>query len=673
MFKQSLQQISEEFLLEARNSPRLLKDMAAMESYLAESYGDRILIELLQNADDAKSDKAMLRVHDNYVIFANNGRPFTDEDLMAICRSGSSSKVRGKDIGYRGVGFKSSTSISNNILISSSDTIFTFSKKICATTLRVYESDVPTVRVPFAVESRELPGEVQASIATLHQQGFNTVFVFMDAKQSVIIEEIKGFDKSCLLFLRNISELRFENDETIVYSVIRTKDKNGTRVDVNGIKSSDKWLVVNYNTNSSIAFKLDQNERVIACEPQEAVFHCYLPTLDPSPIRVKINAEFSTDPSRKHLSINENSKAILEDISTFMRSLVESCIAGTIPYVEILRVFTERVSYSAAASLLYDAFYEKLLADTRIALNSGEYISLSQYKLHEDFLSEQEKLFVSNTCHHFYLESVQYNSLGIQAFLEHFGKQKFTVSDYSVLLCDHSFIKQCDPTIHAKVFSYVIKAARTQELIYGNKYALGQCLVLTETGIILASSLDTRSKLNSVFEDTLIDHIGKEDWSWFSEQNNISYVLYKATQEGILKKAQSAQTQVSKWRSAEQSCVDIENDMGNKARYVGNQNLGYDVESTMPNGQKRYIEVKLLSSSQGGFTMTNNEYSSAHQYGDAYYMCIINQKEKGIDVTYIQNPIANIALEKRVRQWEWYCESFAGDECSFPYKEVARK
>ena len=170
-----------------------------METYLAESYGDRILIELLQNADDAESSKALLSVSDDYALFANNGRPFNDEDLIAICRSGSSSKERGKDIGYRGVGFKSATSMSKHILISSNSVVFSFSKKFCAKTLGVEEDDVPTVRVPFSVNTGEIPINLRSSIDSLHQQGYSTVFAFLQVKQSIINEEVNQFDKSCLI------------------------------------------------------------------------------------------------------------------------------------------------------------------------------------------------------------------------------------------------------------------------------------------------------------------------------------------------------------------------------------------------------------------------------------------------------------------------------------------
>ena len=94
-----IDKISSEFLAEAKNSPTLLADMAAMEKYMAESYSSRILIELLQNADDAGSDKVLVTQYNDSLIIANNGRPFTETDIIAISRSGSSQKKRGETIG----------------------------------------------------------------------------------------------------------------------------------------------------------------------------------------------------------------------------------------------------------------------------------------------------------------------------------------------------------------------------------------------------------------------------------------------------------------------------------------------------------------------------------------------------------------------------------------------
>ena len=122
---------------------------------------------------------------------------------------------------------------------------------------------------------------------------------------------------------------------------------------------------------------------------------------------------------------------------------------------------------------------------------------------------------------------------------------------------------------------------------------------------------------------------------------------------------------ISKWRTAEQQCVDIEKYLGNTAQYVGNKNLGYDVESIDKLGNKRYIEVKLLNNKQGSFSLTNNEYTCAHQYGDNYFICLIYANEGKISATYIKNPLENVMFEKRVKNFEWYCENYNGEEYNF--------
>lgn len=138
-----VRKISDSFLNEALASPRMLEDLAAMERYMAESYDGRTLIELLQNADDAGAKRLIVRSVGSSLVVANDGRPFSEQDLISICRSGSSSKRRGQTIGYRGVGFKSATTISSEIIIHSAGMFFTFSKRACAEKLGVDERSVP--------------------------------------------------------------------------------------------------------------------------------------------------------------------------------------------------------------------------------------------------------------------------------------------------------------------------------------------------------------------------------------------------------------------------------------------------------------------------------------------------------------------------------------------------
>ena len=73
-----IKKLHDEFLNEAKQSPILLSDLANLEKYISESYSERSLIELIQNADDANSTKFYITIiNDNAVLVANNGDFFT--------------------------------------------------------------------------------------------------------------------------------------------------------------------------------------------------------------------------------------------------------------------------------------------------------------------------------------------------------------------------------------------------------------------------------------------------------------------------------------------------------------------------------------------------------------------------------------------------------------------
>lgn len=134
--------LNKKYIEESKNAISLVEDMAAMERYLAESYSGRSLIELIQNADDCCSSRIMITDNDEDIYFANNGKVFSEEDILSISRSGSSTKERGSSIGYRGIGFKSATAISKDIIIHSDDVYFSFSKKYTSEVLGISEKNL---------------------------------------------------------------------------------------------------------------------------------------------------------------------------------------------------------------------------------------------------------------------------------------------------------------------------------------------------------------------------------------------------------------------------------------------------------------------------------------------------------------------------------------------------
>ena len=126
----SFLEIRRSLLDEAMRSPQLLSDLAGLELYISETYSARSFVELLQNADDAGSNRFLVSIHKGILLVANDGKEFSEEDFYSLCRSAASNKRRGENIGYRGIGFKSVISLSKTAHLISGDYEVTFSKEL---------------------------------------------------------------------------------------------------------------------------------------------------------------------------------------------------------------------------------------------------------------------------------------------------------------------------------------------------------------------------------------------------------------------------------------------------------------------------------------------------------------------------------------------------------------
>ena len=100
---------------QGRTAAREIK--AIIEQLIAPEYEGRVLVELLQNANDAHPARGT----DGHIEFlldedegehgvlyvANGGRPLKRADVTSICSIGLSTKRPDEGIGHKGVGFKS--------------------------------------------------------------------------------------------------------------------------------------------------------------------------------------------------------------------------------------------------------------------------------------------------------------------------------------------------------------------------------------------------------------------------------------------------------------------------------------------------------------------------------------------------------------------------------------
>ncbi|WP_449598322.1 sacsin N-terminal ATP-binding-like domain-containing protein [Niallia sp. Marseille-Q9988] len=710
MIKTLIKKISNDFLNEAVHSPNLFKDMGAMEKYIAESYGERILIELLQNSDDAQSNKIKLFNTKGNLFFANNGRPFNEKDIMSICRSGASHKQRGVTIGYRGVGFKSTSYLSNDIIIYSNDTYFTFSRATCSQVLSIPEKDIPLIRIPFIIDKNELEDHIVQEVESLKNKGYQTVFIFKNAKLNYLTEEMKSLDESYFIFLNHISDVSiYLEGKKWEYQINRVSEKdflNGKWLKI--VDNEDKplqYLVFSKHENNKkydIAFVVDDNGYIVECDDKKAVYHCYLPTLEKTGFPFKINADFSTDPSRKHLEFDEQTKNSLNHISELLFEVLQGVVKHEkSEYALIFDMIRRKTNFTKYSVLCHQLIKEKLQSESWIPLETGELVSPKDcYKLPKWFETAEFNLIRKHSIYireRSILTDLIDQMPELANLLNEYAEKEFALEDWVEALKDRSFIDNVENGLLAKIYVFLFKGARNAKMIKNQEIKIEDCL-LKESGGKIIKFLDVNKDI--ILPDDFIDYIDSQisdsEKRWIEENYNVVIWEEDSAYDDELedeedfsdlesertslqsKQLQSAKSEsisvnqkmtVSKWYTAEQQCVELEKNFGNRARYVGKQNLGYDVESIMPDGRKRYIEVKSLSSGDKSIKLTNNEFTAAFQLGEEYYICLIEQHEDHMTATYINNPAKNVNFEKRVVRWEWYGDKYTGEQIEMPYSK----
>jgi hypothetical protein len=708
MIKSLIKKISDDFLNEAVHSPNLFKDMGAMEKYIAESYGERIFIELLQNSDDAQSNKIKLFNTKGNLFFANNGRPFNEVDITSICRSGASHKQRGVTIGYRGVGFKSTSYLSNDIIIYSNDTYFTFSRATCSEVLGVSEQEIPLIRIPFLIDQNKLEDHIVQEVESLKNNGYQTVFIFKNAKLNYLAEEMKSLDESYFMFLNHISDVSiYLEGKKWEYQINRISEKeflNGkwlNIVDKEG-KSSQYVVFSKHDNNKQydIAFVVDENGYIVECDDKKAVYHCYLPTLEKTGFPFKINADFSTDPSRKHLEFDVQTQDALHHISELIFEVLQGVVnQEKSEYALIFDMVRRKTNFTKYSVLCHQLIKEKLESESWIPLETGRLVSPKDcYKLPK-WLEAAEFNLIRR--HSTYIRergilTVLIDQLPeLTNLLNEYAQKDFALEDWVEALKEHSFISNVEEELLAKIYVFLFKGARNAKMIRNQEIKIDNCLV-KDTGGHVIKLLDVNKNvvLSEDFIDYLQSQISDSEKGWIEENYNVVLWEEELAYDDELEdeeddidlspgrtSLESRQIQsdksasvsvnqkmtVSKWYTAEQQCLELEKNFGNRARYVGKQNLGYDVESVMPNGKKRYIEVKSLSGGDKTIKLTNNEFTAAVQLGEQYFICLIEQHEDHTTATYINNPAKNVNFEKRVVRWEWYGDQYTGEQFQMSY------
>lgn len=660
--------LRDSLITEAKSSPMLLSDLAGLEAYVSESYNSRSFIELLQNADDAKATKFYVKRSGDFLFVANNGRPFNIKDLESLCRSASSNKVRGTTIGYRGIGFKSVVSFAKEVHLISGDFEITFSKEL-SKQIVPQAPKVPLIRIPHELE-KSVKDELADEIRKMQNEGFNTIFIFSGVLANQIDEEYTSFANTTLLFLNSIQVIKIHLTKKVTANIaVIELNERGRYLRVSTTEAISNWFVCSDST-CSIAFSMNK-DKVERLPKSEAIIHAFLPTEDSCGLGVVVNGDFSTDPSRRHLIMDDTTIKVISNLTHLYASLLKYALANKdrnmvdalMPYFDWKLIQLMKQSFEKEFAIKIKNAFGKELSNVRLApswLNAEDFSKI---------MSASNLPYIAPECS---------DVPGLSDLLKFLGNKP---EDVGALI-----VKADNAQISVLGCAQILTAGMKEALMNHRLPSLTTtALVMSNGGLCSLKEInDEEGEIDESFIKLMEDNgMSKNDLSQFLKKiglSNINDLLFDDEDDDLFDDDDKSDNPTSvsqwfndassslksvvnnegvqKWRSAEENTLAALNANGFRLKDVSKQNLGFDLEGSDPNGKNIYIEVKSIDYVGQKFRMTNNEFAAAQYKPSNYCIALVFQNKDTLEISLIKDPINRLNLTRQVVQWVWECSDY---------------
>ena len=660
--------LRDSLITEAKSSPMLLSDLAGLEAYVSESYNSRSFIELLQNADDAKATKFYVKRSGDFLFVANNGRPFNIKDLESLCRSASSNKVRGTTIGYRGIGFKSVVSFAKEVHLISGDFEITFSKEL-SKQIVPQAPKVPLIRIPHELE-KSVKDELADEIRKMQNEGFNTIFIFSGVLANQIDEEYTSFANTTLLFLNSIQVIKIHLTKKVTANIaVIELNERGRYLRVSTTEAISNWFVCSDST-CSIAFSMNK-DKVERLPKSEAIIHAFLPTEDSCGLGVVVNGDFSTDPSRRHLIMDDTTIKVISNLTHLYASLLKYALANKdrnmvdalMPYFDWKLIQLMKQSFEKEFAIKIKNAFGKELSNVRLApswLNAEDFSKI---------MSASNLPYIAPECS---------DVPGLSDLLKFLGNKP---EDVGALI-----VKADNAQISVLGCAQILTAGMKEALMNHRLPSLTTtALVMSNGGLCSLKEInDEEGEIDESFIKLMEDNgMSKNDLSQFLKKiglSNINDLLFDDEDDDLYDDDDKSDNPTSvsqwfndassslksvvnnegvqKWRSAEENTLAALNANGFRLKDVSKQNLGFDLEGSDPNGKNIYIEVKSIDYVGQKFRMTNNEFAAAQYKPSNYCIALVFQNKDTLEISLIKDPINRLNLTRQVVQWVWECSDY---------------
>jgi len=162
------------------------------------------ILELIQNAEDAgvrlpPPGEFQIRINQKRIKVTNDGHPFTEEDVKALCGIRSSKKPELGTLGYLGIGFKSVFKVTDSPEVYSGGFQFKFDGNAWSD-----RSNTPWHVLPIWVEepSQKIPSDITTFILPLREE----------SDYETVLSEIEKLTTALYLFLRWLKTIEITDE-----------------------------------------------------------------------------------------------------------------------------------------------------------------------------------------------------------------------------------------------------------------------------------------------------------------------------------------------------------------------------------------------------------------------------------------------------------------------------
>ncbi|SFL31769.1 protein of unknown function [Halogranum rubrum] len=344
----------------------LIESDTGVERQDRADYDGRFIFELLQNAVDEMAEtsdpKVRIELSEESLLVANNGEPFTHEDLYALTLPTRTTKAGGTTIGYKGRGFTSVLGITDCPAVYAADVNASFDRERTAAILNEWldidaelgssldASQVPTLRIPVEATPSD-------RIQALLKDGYTTVFEFplrdpedlfgrierkletLEANTVALLPKLEHIEIECPEWERTWqverSEIEDATDATLIYVRVETIDETGrtagkfsyilferTAIDQNAVAEDTNLSATDIKTIGELAVGIAFRAMATCESPtprtadwklqpvygesrsQPPYIHVFLPTKERSPVPALVTGTFQSDTSRRNLTLD---------------------------------------------------------------------------------------------------------------------------------------------------------------------------------------------------------------------------------------------------------------------------------------------------------------------------------------------------------------------------------